>query len=79
MEFGWGLSQYIPLILYLTGIIFVLLTIFRKIEIGMCFLVPFLPHQNLLNWTNIYPLGKDFVDIFLIAMIIKWILNKNGK
>ena len=76
MEFGWGLSQYVPPILYFGGILIVLLTVFKRIEIGICFLVPFFPHQNLLNWVNVYPLGKDYVDVFLIAMMIRWVLDK---
>jgi len=76
MELGLGLTQYVPLVLYISGIIVALLTVFKRIEIGICFLIPFLPHANLLDWTNIYPFGKDYVDILLIAMIIKWIIDR---
>jgi O-antigen ligase len=76
LEFGWGLSQFVAPVLYVGVMIIALLTIIKRIEFGIFYLVPFLPHQNLLDWTNKYPLGKDYVDILLIAIIIRWIIDK---
>ena len=76
LELGWGLSQFVAPVLYVCVMIIALLTILKRIEFGIFYLVPFLPHQNLLDWTNKYPLGKDYVDILLIAIIIRWIIDK---
>lgn len=78
MELGWGITKIIPPVLYGSGIIVVILILFYRIEAGIFFLVPLIPFQNVMDWTQKYPLGKDFVDILVLAMIIKWVLNKRN-
>lgn len=75
LELGLGLTQFIPPILYLVSVVVVLITLFKRIEIGVYFLVFFLPIPNILEYTEKYPLGKDTTDILLIVLIIKWIID----
>jgi len=76
MELGWGLSKILVLPLYITVILVVILTVFKRIEYGIFFLLPFIPHQNILNYLNDLPFGKDVNDILMIAIIIRWIIDK---
>lgn len=73
---GLGLSSYIPLVIYLLAPIVALLAIFRRVEIGLFFLVPLLPLTTVLNKIMQFPLGKDFVDIMIISMILGWFIQK---
>jgi O-antigen ligase len=81
---GLGLSQYVPIVLYFTAIIIAFLSILYRVEIGLIFLVPLLPLQNVLN--KIYLLGREgypatwnFVDILITSMVIGWILQRHNK
>ena len=76
MELGFGLSKLLIFPLYLSCILAIILTIFYRIEIGIFFLIFFILNQNILNYVNIYPLGKDMNDLLIIAIIIKWIIDK---
>ena len=78
MELGLGLTKFIPLAVYITGLMVVCLTLFYRIEVGIFFLVPLLPLQNIIDLIHQYPAGKDFLDILILAILIKWVLNKNG-
>ncbi|RMG78411.1 MAG: O-antigen ligase family protein, partial [Bacteroidetes bacterium] len=79
MSLGLGLTKILPVLIYLGGITVIFLTIFYRIEIGIFLLVPLLPQQLLLDRMLVFPMGKDFMDLLLIAIIIKWLLNKNKK
>jgi len=70
-----GLTEFIPLVAYLAAIIVLFLTLFYKIEIGIYFLVLTLPHQTLLDKFLIYPGGKDFLDIFVFVLLMRWFFN----
>lgn len=76
---GIGLTQYIPLVLYCTGIVVVFLTIFYKTEIGIFFLVPLAPLQAVRFKIYAFPLGKDLLDILMIALLVGWFLRKQDK
>ena len=76
MELGWGLSTLLIIPLYIAAMSAVLLTLFYRIEIGIFFLVPFLPHQNILNYLINLPLGKDINDLLIMAMLIRWGIDK---
>jgi O-antigen ligase len=76
MELGWGLSTLLVIPLYAAAMIAVLLTLFYRIEIGIFFLIPFLPHQNILNYVFHLPLGKDINDLLIMAMLIRWGIDK---
>jgi O-antigen ligase len=76
MELGWGLTGLFTQVLYVCSLAVILLTLFYRIEFGIFFLAFFLPLQNILNYTNIYPFGKDINDLVLLSLIIRWIYNK---
>lgn len=75
MELGLGLTKIIPVIIYVTGLIVIFLTFYR-IEFGIYFLIPLLTQQSLLEHLRGYPLGKDFIDVLYLVLIIKWILDR---
>lgn len=75
MELGLGLTKFIPLLVYLTGMVVVMLTLFYRVEVGIFFVVPMLPLQNLLDAMIQYPGGEDFLDILYAAMIIRTIID----
>jgi len=71
MGIGTYLSSVAPYLIYFLGIIAVLVSIF-KAEWGILFLIPILPLETLFEKIKGLPLGKDFIDIMLIALIIGW-------
>lgn len=77
MEIGIGLTQYIPFIVYLGFVSVLLLTLLYRIEIGIFFVVPLLPLQNLLDSIVEFPGGKDFLDLLCLAMLIRWFYDRN--
>jgi len=76
LELGFGLSQYVGPLIFLVFVAVFFLTIFRKIEYGIFFLVPFIPLQNILNYANAYPFDKDINDLMLFAMLLRWVLDR---
>jgi len=76
MELGWGLSRILVVPLYITAILAVILTLTKRIEFGIFFILPFVPHQNILDYMIELPYGKDINDIIFVALIIKWIIDK---
>jgi len=79
MELGWGLTDYIPAFIYLTAIGCGILAIVKRVDIAIYFFVFFLPLQNILNYANEFPRGKDLNDFLLLCMIIGWIIQKRKK
>jgi len=75
---GFGLSQYIPLVLYILGFTVVLLTIVYKVKIAIFFFIPLIPLYTVLVKMHQYPLGKDFVDILFLAMLMGWTIKGGG-
>ena len=76
LELGFGLSKFVGPLIFFAFVVVFLLTIFRRVEYGIFFLVPFIPLQNVLNYANIYPLGKDINDLMLFAMLLRWVLDR---
>jgi O-antigen ligase len=76
MELGLGLSKLLVLPLYLAGLAAIVLTICYRIEVGLFFLIPFLPNQNILNYINDLPFGKDMNDLLIMAMLFRWVIDK---
>ncbi len=70
-SFGFGLTRHIPYIIYFLWWVVVFISLF-KTEIGLLFLIPILPFQNLIDKLRLFPLGKDLVDILLIAILVGW-------
>ena len=63
-------------IIFLIGITIVtILSIIGKIHLSLLFLVPLFPLQNVIERFHQFPVGKDFIDIVLIAMVLGWIFK----
>lgn len=52
-----------------------LLSVFYKPLIGIFFLFPLLPYQNILTKMQSLPFGKDFTDILIISIMIGTLLH----
>jgi len=68
---GFGLSGYIPEAIYYLWWIVIIISLF-KVEIGLLFLIPLLPFQNLMDKLQVFPFGKDLIDILLVAILLGW-------
>ena len=79
LAIGFGLSQYVPLLVYCAGIAAILATLFYRTDIGLYFLVPFIPLLVVAEKIQQYPLGKDFVDLLVLAVIIGTIFRSHGE
>jgi len=67
---NFGLSGYIPDVLYISYIIVVLLSIFWKPVAGIYYLAPLLPAQTTRDRLADYPLGGSVVTVVLLAVAI---------
>lgn len=76
LELGFGLSKYAGFVIYIGAFVAMFLTLFRRIEYGIFFLVPFIPLQNVLDYTNDYPGGKDLNDLMLLCLLIRWVIDR---
>jgi len=56
--------------LYFASIVAVLVTIFKKAEWGLLLLIVMIPLPNLWYKLQEYPMGKDFMDIFIFAIFM---------
>jgi O-antigen ligase len=65
-----------PFFLYAVGGIIFFISLSGRVAVGLNFLIPLLPLQNVLEKLQVLPLGKDFADILLIGMIIGWMASK---
>lgn len=74
---GIELSKLISIIIYVAGIGVVFLSIFYKTEIGLLFLVPLLPLQNVMEKIHKLPQGHSFVDFLIIALILGWLIQRS--
>lgn len=70
-----GLDANFSVIMYVGAILAFLLSVFWKPEIGLYYLVPFLPMQTVRYRLIPYPLGQHFVDIMLLGIILGTILR----
>jgi putative inorganic carbon (hco3(-)) transporter len=66
-----------PLI-YLGTLVTIISTIFRNAHWGLYVLVAMIPQPNIWYKFHGYPLGKDFLDILMLAVIIGIFANKKG-
>lgn len=74
---GLGLSAYVPIVVLVLVIPISLLTAFYNVLIGLSYLVFFIPLQNILQKLHAYPVGKDFVDILVVSIIVGCIISRN--
>ena len=63
------------LVIFIIGISFVIIvSLLGKIHLSLLFLVPLFPLRNVVERMYQFPLGKDMMDIILVAMIAGWIV-----
>lgn len=73
------LKNLAPIIFYLGFIGAAIASLTGNVRLGLYFLVPLLPLQNVVNKLHDFPLGKDFNDILLLCMIFGWFISKASK
>jgi len=70
------LKNIVPLILYLFGsIIIIFLSLRGKIHLSLLLLIPLFSLQNVMERLHPYPMGNQFIDFMLIAMILGWVFK----
>lgn len=70
-----GLKFVAPALLYLAAWIIAILCLSGRVRIGLYFMVPLYPLQNVIDKLHAFPLGKDINDIILICMLIGWVVS----
>jgi O-antigen ligase len=74
MRFGLGLTQFMPITIYLMAIVIAWVSLYRP-KVGLFFIVPLLPFQVILNRLHEYPFGKDTVNVLFLCILIGWLIN----
>lgn len=67
----------IPL-LYISGIVIIVATVFKNVELGLSLMVGLIPQPNIYYKFYDLPLGKDFLDILFFAILLGIFINKKG-
>lgn len=75
---GFGLSQYIPFVIYFASFLVAFLSLIVNPVIGVLFLFPLLPYQLIFEKIKLLPLGKDINDIIIFSILAGWIFRKAG-
>lgn len=73
------LKNVAPLIFYIGFVLAAIASLMGNVRIGLLFLTPLLPLQNVVNKLQAFPMGKDFNDILMLCMVFGWILSKSSK
>ena len=73
---GWGLTDYLIPLIYGLGWLAAFCALFVNPRIGIFFLFPLFPYQNVFERIKVYPFGKDFNDIIVLAILIGWFIRK---
>lgn len=68
-----------PIIFYAGFIFTAIASLTGNVRLGLLFLVPLLPLQNVVNKLHEFPLGQDFNDILLLCMLFGWFVSKASK
>ncbi len=79
MSFGLGLTEYIPIAVYIAGVLALLATLFYKREYGLYYLIPLIPGIVVRDKLKAFPMGKDVVDIFVVVLLISIMLRPGKK
>ncbi len=73
------IKSFAPLVLYLIGVVLCLLAFSGRVRYALLFVIALLPLRNVIERLHPFPLGKDFIDVLFIAMIIGWFLGTVGQ
>lgn len=60
---------------YIAGALFIIMALLGKIKLPFFLTVMLLPLRNVVERLHPLPLGKDFIDILLVSMLIGWIFR----
>lgn len=71
-----GLMHFVPFIIYFVGIIVAFLSILVNPLLGVLFLFPLLPYQNIFEKIYAFPVGNNLNDIIICSIFIGWLLRK---
>lgn len=72
------LRQAFLSVLYFGGILTIILTIFKRAEWGLYFMVALLPQPNIYYKLYDFPMGKDMLNFLFLAVLLGIFINKNG-
>ena len=75
--FGFVKSIALP-ILYFGGLVTCLLSIFKRAEWGLFLMVALIPQPNIFYKLYEFPMGKKFLDLLFIAVLIGIFVNKRA-
>lgn len=75
----FGLTGIAPLLLYLTAIVIFVLSVFRRPEIGLYFIIPLFPLQTMRARVADYPLGNKLIDIILLGVLLGALFRRDYK
>ena len=73
-----NLKQLLPPILYAGGIVIMIISIFRRPELGLCMIVFLMPQPNIFYKFYDFPMGKDFPNLAFLAVLVGMVVNKRG-
>jgi putative inorganic carbon (HCO3(-)) transporter len=74
-----GLEGYLPMLLYVGGIVACLLSLFWRPHIGLYYLVPLIPLQTVRYRLHAWPAGRSVIDIVLLAVILGLYFHNHGR
>jgi len=73
---GFGLTAYIPFVVYIALILTLLTVIFYDVRYGIYGMVPILPYRSIFEAVRQYPMGKDLIDLIILGMLVGWFVRK---
>ncbi len=77
-----ALKHYLKLalipVLFIGGLVLVLITILKEATWGLLFMISVIPLPNLWHKFYDFPMGKDFMDFFFVAVLIGMFIQKKG-
>jgi hypothetical protein len=65
-------------LLYFGGMVTIILTIFKRADLGLFLLVILIPQPNLWYKLHEYPMGKDFLDLLWAGVFLGMIVQRKG-
>jgi len=64
-----------PIVIYVIAWILCLRALGGKNKMALLFIIAMTPLRNVIERLQIYPLGRDLLDVMLVAVLIGWILQ----
>jgi O-antigen ligase len=64
--------------IYYSGFFGVLITVFKRAELGFLLMVALIPQPNITYKFYDFPIGKDFLDVIFFAALLGVFINKRG-